>query len=66
MKANNNFNKKIYEAVSANQKKNEAPDETEQKKKKNENSTENPSGGGGEPNENEPKTPEEDSPLKEE
>lgn len=66
MKANNNFNKKIYEVVLANQKKNETPDETEQKPPKDENSTENPSGGGEEPNENEPKTPEEDSPLKEE
>ncbi len=64
MKANNNFNKKIYEAVLANQKKNETPDKTEQKPPKDENSTENPSGDGGKPNENEPKTPEEDSPLK--
>lgn len=47
-------------------KKNETPDETEQKPPKDENSTENPSGGGEKPNENEPKTPEEDSPLKEE
>ena len=44
MKANNNFNKKIYEAVIANQKKNETQDETEQKPPKDENSTENPSG----------------------
>lgn len=65
MKANNNFNKKIYEAVLANQK-NETPDETEQKPSKKEDSTENPSGSGEKPNENEPKTPEEDSPLKEE
>ena len=66
MKANNNFNKKIYEAVLANQEKNETPDETEQKPLKKEDSTENPSGSGEKPNENEAKTPQEDSPLKEE
>lgn len=66
MKANNNFNKKIYEAVLTNQEKNETPDETEQKPPKKEDSTENPSGSGEKPNENEPKTPQEDSPLKEE
>ena len=52
MKANNNFNKKIYEAVLANQEKNETPDETEQKPLKKEDSTENPSGSGEKPNEN--------------
>lgn len=66
MKANNDFNKKIYEAVLANQEKNETPDETEQKPPKKEDSAENPSGSGEKPNENEPKTPQEDSPLKEE
>ena len=66
MKANNNFNKKIYEAVLANQEKNETSDETEQKPPKKKDSTENPSGSGEKPNENEPKTPQEDSPLKEE
>ena len=65
MKANNNFNKKIYEAVLENQKENKVPDETEQEPSKDKTSTENQSGG--ETNtDNEPKTPQEDSPLKEE
>lgn len=57
MKANNNFNKKIYEAVLANQETNKTPDETEQE----------PSGDKT-PTENQPEqgTQQEDSPLKEE
>lgn len=41
MKANNNFNKKIYEAVLANQETNKTPDETEQEPSEGKNPTEN-------------------------
>lgn len=64
MKANNNFNKKIYEAVLESQKENKVPDETEQEPSQDKTPTEDQSGEEA-PN-NEPKTPQEDSPLKEE
>lgn len=64
MKANNNFNKKIYEAVLENQKENKVPDETEQEPSQDKTPTEDQSGE--ETPNNEPKTPQEDSPLKEE
>ena len=57
MKANNNFNKKIYEAVLANQEINKTPDETEQEPSKDKTPTENQPEQG---------TQQEDSPLKEE
>lgn len=59
MKANNNFNKKIYEAVLANQETNKTPDETEQEPSEDKTPT---------PTENQPEqgTQQEDSPLKEE
>lgn len=57
MKANNNFNKKIYEAVLANQETNKTPDETEQKPLEDKTPTENQPEQG---------TQQEDSPLKEE
>ena len=76
MKANNNFNKKIYEAVLANQETNKTPDETEQEPSKDKNPTENqpeqePSEDKN-PTENQPEqetqpeSQQEDSPLKEE
>lgn len=57
MKANNNFNKKIYEAVLANQETNKIPDETEQEPSEDKTPTENQPEQG---------TQQEDSPLKEE
>lgn len=57
MKANNNFNKKIYEAVLANQETNKTPDETEQGPSEDKTPTENQPEQG---------TQQEDSPLKEE
>ena len=57
MKANNNFNKKIYEAVLANQETNNTPDETEQEPSEDKTPTENQPEQG---------TQQEDSPLKEE
>lgn len=64
MKANNNFNKKIYEAVLANQETNKTPDETEQEPSQDKTPTEDQSGE--KTPDDEPKTPQEDSPLKEE
>lgn len=64
MKANNNFNKKIYEAVLENQKEDKVPDETEQEPSKDKTPTEDQSGE--KTPDDEPKTPQEDSPLKEE
>lgn len=64
MKANNNFNKKIYEAVLESQKENKVPDETGQEPSQDKTPTEDQSGE--ETPNNEPKTPQEDSPLKEE
>lgn len=57
MKANNNFNKKIYEAVLTNQETNKTPDETEQEPSEDKTPTENQPEQG---------TQQEDSPLKEE
>lgn len=64
MKANNNFNKKIYEAVLESQKENKVPDETEQEPSQDETPTEDQSGE--KTPDDEFKTPQEDSPLKEE
>lgn len=64
MKANNNFNKKIYEAVLESQKENKVPDETEQEPSQDKTTTEDQSGE--KTPDDEPKTPQEDSPLKEE
>ena len=64
MKANNHFNKKIYEAVLESQKENKVPDETEQEPSQDKTPTENQSGE--KTPDDEPKTPQEDSPLKEE
>lgn len=75
MKANNNFNKKIYEAVLANQETNKTPDETEQEPSGGKNPTENqpeqePSEDKNPENqpeqETQPESQQEDSPLKEE
>lgn len=64
MKANNNFNKKIYEAVLESQKENKVPDETQQEPSNDKTPTEDQSGE--KTPDDEPKTPQEDSPLKEE
>lgn len=64
MKANNNFNKKIYEAVLESQNENKVPDETEQEPSQDKTPTEDQSGE--KTPDDEPKTPQEDSPLKEE
>lgn len=64
MKANNNFNKKIYETVLESQKENKVPDETEQEPSQDKTPTEDQSGE--KTPDDEPKTPQEDSPLKEE
>ena len=64
MKANNNFNKKIYEAVLESQKENKVPDETEQEPSQDKTPTEDQSGE--KTPDDKPKTPQEDSPLKEE
>ena len=64
MKANNNFNKKIYEAVLESQNENKVPDETEQEPSQDKAPTEDQSGE--KTPDDEPKTPQEDSPLKEE
>lgn len=64
MKANNNFNKKIYEAVLESQKENKVPDETEQEPSQDKTPTDDQSGE--KTPDDELKTPQEDSPLKEE
>lgn len=64
MKANNNFNKKIYEAVLESQKENKVPDETEQELSQDKTPTEDQSEE--KTPDDELKTPQEDSPLKEE
>lgn len=64
MKANNNFNKKIYEAVLESQEGNKVPDETEQEPSKDKTPTEDQSED--KTPDDELKTPQEDSPSKEE
>lgn len=64
MKANNNFNKKIYEAVLESQKENTVPDETEQEPSQDKTPTGDQSGE--KTPDDEFKSPQEDSPLKEE